>query len=163
MTWFCNNSHIQHHFLLSLDVDLKLLLFFKFIYFNWRLLLYNIVFVLPYINMNLPQVYMCSPSWIPLPLPFPYHSSGSFQCTSPRHPVSCIKPGLVIHFIYDSIHVSMPFSQIIPPLPSPTESKRLWNSSCRLGSMAGAELKVSAADNDFWVWLLRFHDLKHWW
>ena len=25
-------------------------------------LLYNIVLVLPYINMNLPQVYMCSPS-----------------------------------------------------------------------------------------------------
>ena len=29
-------------------------------------------------------------------------------------PVSCIEPGLVIHFLYDIIHVSMPFSQIIP-------------------------------------------------
>ena len=32
-------------------------------------LLYNILLVLPYINMNLPQVYTCSPSWGPLPLP----------------------------------------------------------------------------------------------
>ena len=30
-------------------------------------LLYNIVLVLPYINMNLPRVYTCSPSWTPLP------------------------------------------------------------------------------------------------
>ena len=66
------------------------------------------------------------PSWTPLPPPSPYHPSGSSQCTSPKHPVSCIEPGLVIHFTYDNIHVSMPFSQIIPPSPSPTESKRLF-------------------------------------
>ena len=63
--------------------------------------------VLPYINMNLPQVYTCSPSWIPLPSPSPYHPSGSSQCTSPKHPVSCIEPGLAIHFIYNIIHVSV--------------------------------------------------------
>ena len=57
--------------------------------------------------------------------PSPYHLSGSSQCTSPKHPVSCIEPRLVICFLYDMIHVSMPFSQIIPPSPSPTESKRL--------------------------------------
>ena len=44
-------------------------------------LLYNIVLVLPYIDMNPPQVYMCS-----LPLPSPSHPSGSSQCTSPKHP-----------------------------------------------------------------------------
>ena len=85
--------------------------------------------VLPYIKMNPPQVYMFSPSWTLLPLPSPYHPSGSSQCTSPKHPVSCIEPGLAIHFIYDIIHVSMPFSQIIPPSPSPTESKRLFYTS----------------------------------
>ena len=26
-----------------------------------------------------------------------------------NHPVLCIKPGLATHFIYDIIHVSMPF------------------------------------------------------
>ena len=77
-------------------------------------LLYNIVLVLPYINMNLPRVYTCSQSWTPFPPPSPYHPSGSSQCTSPKLPVSCIEPGLAIHFLYDIIHVSMPFSQIIP-------------------------------------------------
>jgi len=61
----------------------------------------------------------------------PSHPSGSSQCTSPEHPVSCIEPGLVIHFTYDNIH-AMPFSQIIPPSPSPTESKRLFYTSVSL-------------------------------
>ena len=62
----------------------------------------------------------------PLPTPSPYHPSGSSKCTSPKLPVSCIEPGLAICFIYDIIHVLMPFSQIISPSPSPTESKRLF-------------------------------------
>ena len=78
-------------------------------------LLYNIVLVLPYINMHPPRVYTCFPSWTPLPPSSPYHPSGSSQCTSPKLPVSCIKPGLAICFLYDIIHVLMPFSQIIPP------------------------------------------------
>ena len=78
------------------------------------------VLVLPYLNMNLPQVYMCSPFCNPLPPPTPYHPSGSSQGTSPKHHVSCIETGLAILFIYDIVHVSMPISQITPP--SPTES-----------------------------------------
>ena len=108
----------------------KFVLFFFYFYFYFLTLQYCIG--LPYINMNQTQVYTCSPSWTLLPLPSPYHPSGSSQCTSPKHPVSCIEPGLVTHFIYDIIHVSMPFSQIISPSPSPTESKRLFYTSVSL-------------------------------
>ena len=68
--------------------------------------------------MNPPQVYMRSPSWTLLPAPSPYHPSGLSQCTSPKHPVSCIEPGLATRFIHDILHVSMLFSQIFPPSPS---------------------------------------------
>ena len=66
------------------------------------------------------------------PPPSPYHPSGSSQCTSPKHPVSCIEPGLATCFIQDILHVSMPFSQIFPPSPSPTESIRLFYTSVPL-------------------------------
>ena len=86
-------------------------------------LLYNIVLVFPYINMHLPWVYTCCPSWTPLPPASPYYPSGSSQCTSPKLPVSCIEPGLAIRFLYDIIHVLMPFSQIIPRFPLPQSPK----------------------------------------
>ena len=86
----------------------------------------------PYIHMNQPWVYMCSPSWPSLPPPSPSHTSESSQCTSPKHPASCIKPWLVIYFTYDNIHVSMLFSQIIPPSPSLTESNSLFFTSLSL-------------------------------
>ena len=57
--------------------------------------------------MNLPQVYMCSPSLTLLPPLSPYHPSGLSQCTSPKHPVSFIEPGPATHFIHDIIHISM--------------------------------------------------------
>ena len=101
-------------------------------FFFFLILLYNTVLVLPYINMNPPWAYMSSQSWTHLPPPSPYHLSGSSQCTSHKHPVSCIKSRLAIHFLHDIIHVSMPFSQIIPPSPSPTESKRLFYTSVSL-------------------------------
>ena len=83
---------------------------FKF-YFIFKL--YNIVLVLPNIEMNPPQIYLCSPSWTLFPPPSSYPPFGSSQCTSPKHPVSCIEPGLATHFIHDIIHVWTPFSQIL--------------------------------------------------
>ena len=97
------------------------LIFFNFNFYF--ILLYNTVLVLPYIDLNPPWVYMSSQSWIPLPPLTPYHLSGSSPCTTPKHPVSCIEHTLAIHFLHDSIHVSVRFSQIIPPSSSPSESK----------------------------------------
>ena len=101
-----------------------------------------------HIDMNPPQVYTCSPSWNPFPPPSLYHPSESSQCTSPKHPVSCIEPGLAIRFIYDIKHVSMPFSQIIPPSPSPTESKRLFYTSVSL---------LLSCLQGYWYHLSKFH------
>ena len=104
-----------------------------FFFFNFYfILLYNTVLVLPYIDMNPPRVYTSSQSWIPLPPPTPYHLSGWSPCISPKHPVSCIEHRLAICFLHDSIHVSMPFSQIIPPSPSPSESKSSFYTSVSL-------------------------------
>ena len=105
---------------------------YTFIYFNWRLitLQYCIGFAIhQYESTTGVHVF---PILNPPPTSLPVPSFGSSQCTIPKHPVSCIEPGLVIHFIYDIIHVSMPFSQIIPSSPSPTESKRLFYTSVSL-------------------------------
>ena len=69
---------------------------------------------LPYIHMNQPWVYMCSPFWPLLPRPSPSHPSGSSQCTRPEHTVSCIEPGLVIYFTYDQL-LQMSTQTSLPP------------------------------------------------
>ena len=78
-------------------------------------------------------------TWVPNPEPpshLPPHiiSLGHPSAPAPSilYPVSCIEPRLMIRFLHDSIHVSMPFSLIIPPSPSPTESKRLFYTSVSL-------------------------------
>ena len=93
---------------------------------------HNWAIELNWTDMNQPWVYMCSPSWTPLPSPSLFHPSGSSQSTSPEQPVSCIKPGLVIYFTYGNVHVPMLFSQIIPPSLSPTESQSMFFTSVSL-------------------------------
>ena len=128
--FFWHFLSIQSQFMWLLSLCFQKLFQFYFIFYF--ILLNNTVLLLPYINMNLPRVYTCFPSWTSLPPSSPYRPSGSSQCTSPKHPVSCIEHRLAIHFLHDSIHVSMPFSQIIPPSPSPTESKSLFYTSVSL-------------------------------
>ena len=59
-----------------------------------------------------------------------------------------MEPGLAICFLYDSMHVSMPFPQIIPPSPSPTESKRLFYTSVSL---------LLSRIQGYRYWLPKFH------
>ena len=108
-----------------MDYELQsLFLKLKFIYFNWRLItLQHCIGFAIHQHKSATGVHVFS-VLRPLPPPSPYHPSGLSQCTSPKHPISCIEPGLAIHYLYAIIHVSMPFYQIIPPSPSPTESKR---------------------------------------
>ena len=96
-------------------------LYFYFILFFNFTILYWFCHISTWIRHRYTRVPHPEPSSLLPPRTIP---SGPSQCTSPKHPVSCIKPGLVTCFIYDIIYVSIPFSKIIPPSPSPTESKR---------------------------------------
>ena len=103
------------------------LFFFFLIYlFNWRLIILQyfggFCHTLTWISHGCTCVPIPNPPPTALPIPSLWLSQRtSFEC-----PVSCIEFGLVICFTYDSTHVSMLFSQIIPLSPSPTESKSLF-------------------------------------
>ena len=73
-----------------------------------------------------------APFQTPLPLSSLSHPSGLSQCTGLECPVSYIERGLVLCFTYGNTHVSMIFSQIIPPSPSPTESRSLFSTPVSL-------------------------------
>ena len=89
-------------------------------------LLYNIVVVFAIhwhesaMDLHVFPILKLSPTSLPIP------SLWVFPVHQPWALVSCIQPGLAICFTLDNIHVSMLFSQIIPPLPSPIESKILY-------------------------------------
>ena len=97
------------------------------IYFHWRLttLQYCIGFAIHW-HESAMGVHVF-PILKPPPSSFPIPSLWVIPVHQPWAPVSCIEPGLAIHFTCDNLHVSMPFSHIILPLPSTTESKRLFN------------------------------------
>ena len=104
-------------------------IFYESIYFNWRLitLQYCSGFAIHWhesaTGVHVFLILNTPPTSLPIP------SLRASQCTSPKHPISCIEPGLATRFLYDIIQVSMPFSQIIRPH---TESKRLFYTSVSL-------------------------------
>ena len=56
----------------------------------------------------------------PRPTSLPIPSLWVIQCTNPKHPVSCIEPGLAIFFTYNNIYMFQchsPISSHPPPLP----------------------------------------------
>ena len=83
-------------------------------------------------NMNLPYAYVCLlspeiPSYLPpLPIPPGCHRALALYFlhhTSNSHWLSILH---IFVYVYVNVYVSMLFSQIIPPFPSPTESKSLF-------------------------------------
>ena len=126
--------HLNTHASFLIGVYLYIFLFFYLYFFNinvfnWRLITLQYCGGFAIHQHESTMGVNMFPILNPPPPPSPYHPSGSSQCSSPKHPVSCIEPGLAIRFIYD---VSMPFSQIITPSPSPTEPKRLFYTSVSL-------------------------------
>ena len=106
--------------------------FFSFIFISWRLS------TLQYCSGFCHHWHESAMDLHVFPIPIPPPTSLStqslwvFPVHQARALVSCIQPGLVICFTIDNIHVSMLFSQNIPPSPSPTESRSLFCTSvCR--------------------------------
>ena len=106
-------------------INFYIFFFFSFIFISWRPVTSQHCSGSHHTSTQINHGVTCAPhpdptSHLPLhPIPLGHPSA-----PGPRL-VSCIQPGLVICFTLDNIHVSMLFSQNIPPLPSPTESKIL--------------------------------------
>ena len=108
--------------------DIILSFLFLIIYFNWKVITLQYCSGFCHTLTWLSHGCTCVPHLEPpshLP-PSPSHPSGLSQCTGIECPVSCIELGLVIYFTYGNRHASVLFSQIIPPLASPTDSKSLF-------------------------------------
>ena len=109
-------------------------IFYLFIYFliGWRLITLQYCSGFCHTLTWISHGFKCILNPVPPPTSLPTPSLRVFPMHQPWALVSCIQPGLVICFTLENIHVSMLFSQNIPPLPSPTESKSLFCTSVSL-------------------------------
>ena len=112
-------------------------LFFLFFFFHLFLLvggqlLYNIVVVFAIHWHESAMDLHVFPILNPLPTSLPIPTRWVIPVHQPWSHVSCIQPGLAICFTLVNIHVLMLFSHIIPPSPSPIESRSLFCTSVSL-------------------------------
>ena len=107
------------------NVFLNVFYFLNYTNFFLFILLYNIVLVLPYTDLNLPWVYMCSPSWTLPPHPIPL-GHPSAPAPSTLYHASNLDRWFVSHMIY-MFQCHSPISSRPCPLP---ESRRLFYTLC---------------------------------
>ena len=100
--------------------------FFPFIFISWRLITLKYYSGFCHTLTSISHGFTCIPHPDPLSTSHSTRSLWVFPVHQAQALVSCIQLGLVICFTLDNIHVSMLFSQNIPPSPSPTESKSLF-------------------------------------
>ena len=126
--WECKSVHPlgKEYEISFFFIFLLFFYLFPFIFISWRLITVKycsrFCHTLTWISHDLHVFPILNPP----PTSFPIPSLWVMPVHQPWGLVSCIQPGLVICFALDSIHVSMLFSQIIPPLSSPIESKSLF-------------------------------------
>ena len=97
----------------------------------------------------------------PHPTSLPIPSLWVFPVHRPRALVSCIQPGLAICFTLDNIHVSMLFSQIIPPSASPIESKSLFYTSVNRQIFKGKDTTTKVGEPS-WIHNFKVHSVMQW-
>ena len=106
--------------------DKNFFFFFKYNNFFFFILFLNftILYLFCQILKWLRHRYTCVPHPEPSSL-LPPHTVPLGRPSSPAPSIQycCIEPGLATRSIYDIICISMPFSQIIPPSPSPRVQK----------------------------------------
>ena len=120
-----NNLLLDHNSKASIHFFLCLFLFFPFISTSCRPITLQYCSGFCRTLTRISHGFTCIPNPDPPLTSLSTRSLWVFPGHQVRVFVSCIKPGLVICFTLDNIHVSMLFSQNIPSSPSPTESKSL--------------------------------------
>ena len=106
--------------------------FFKFFDFSWRLITLQYYSCFCHTLIWISHGFTCAPHpeapshFPPYPIPLGHPSAPALSTLSHA---SNLDWWSVSSPVYDNIHLSMLFSQIIPPSPFPTESKRLFYTS----------------------------------
>ena len=91
---FCGQYPLTVNFFFFFQTWLYLFILFIYLfYFGGRLITLQYCSGFCHILTWISHGFTCVPHPEPLPPPSPSHPSGSSQCTSPEHPVSCIEPG----------------------------------------------------------------------